>query len=317
MGSRLEENGFVSEEIYYHGGVPGKQVGDLLYPAAELGLDYSGAYGLIPGVRSMAEPKYRPELVYFTTHRGSALGYAARYVADGRRIPGDVYMVSARGAIEHDPDFHHPKTAGVYVASPDPLVITEVVQRNVRLNRRQQNQAGWPYRYYGLWEETHAADGTVLASAEMRARGVSDEYLALLPKWMDMSEFANDGALWTRGQPGRRASPDEVLEMLSHLGIDSGRHVITSQSVKRARFVEAGSSKPVLFGCFQCRECGATFGAADERVDKEVVLQAAVHQAGDDLPVVAQFNGGIDGYLHAMLRRSPERWTWVNLPNRT
>jgi hypothetical protein len=254
--------------------------------------------------------------VYFTTHFGSARGYAARYVAGGTRTPGDVYAVRPRGRIERDPDFDHAKTAGVYASSPDPVVVTEVVQRNVALDRRQQNEACWPYRYYGFWEEAHAADGVVLASSEMRARGVTDEYLVLLPKWMDMSEFANDGALWKRDLPGWRADPDEVLELLSHLGIDSSRHLITSQAVKVAPFVAAGSSAPVLFGYFQCRECGATFGAADKFVDKHIILEAARHQAGVDLSVVAQFNGGIDGYLHAMLRRSPERWAWVNLPNR-
>ncbi|EHB48781.1 hypothetical protein MycrhDRAFT_5622 [Mycolicibacterium rhodesiae JS60] len=316
MSAMSETMGFVGEIIYYHGGVPGKQVGDLLYPAADLGLDYTSAYGDVPGLRALARPKYRPQLVYFTTHFGSAQGYAARYVAGRTRTPGDVYAVRPRGRVERDPDFDHPKTAGVYVSSPDPVVVTDVVQRNVEMDRRQQNEACWPYRYYGIWEETHTADGTVLASAEMRAHGVSDEYLGMLPKWMDLSEFANDGALWKRDLPGWRADADEVLEMLSHLGIDSSRHLITSQAVKRAPFVEAGSRRPVLFGWFQCRECGATFGAADKRVDKQIVLQAAVHQAGDDLPVVAQFNGGLDGYLHAMLRRSPERWTWVDLPSR-
>ncbi|WP_234790996.1 hypothetical protein [Mycolicibacterium wolinskyi] len=302
---------------YYHGGVPGKRPGELLYPAAHMGLDYTSAYMCQPGLRALAKPKYRPDLVYFTTHLGSARGYAARYGEWGRVMPGDVYVVEPQGPLEPDPDFDHPKVGGVYAASTQPLRITAVVERGVELDRRQQNKECWPYRYNGLWEETHAADGTVLASTEMRSFGVTDEYLALLPKWMDLSEFANDGGLYKRGQPEVRAMPDEILEILAHLGIDTGPHIITNKNIRIAPFVEASAPKnPILLGQFECQECGAQFGGSKQRVEKQTVLDAAVHQAGQELRVVAQFSWGLDGYLHAMLRRSPDRWKWAAVPHR-
>lgn len=300
----------------YHGGIPGKRPGDIIYPAADLGFDYTSAYEHSPGLRAMTKPKYRPDLVYCTTHLGSARGYAARYVnEDGDEIPGDVYAVAPQGQLEPDPDFNHPKIGAVYTASAHPLTITAVVDRAVVLDRRQQNKECWPYRYYGLWEETHAADGTVLVSEEMRALGVTDDYVALLPKWMDLSEYSNDGALWKPGLPGWHASADEVLEILVDVGLDTGMHTITNEHLKRAPFVDVDAPKtPVVFGPFVCQECGAQFGTASERLSKQNILDAAVHQAGDRLPVIAEFNGGLNGYVHAMRRRSPDRWMWLTLP---
>lgn len=178
------------QRAYYHGGVPGGQPGDLIYPAIELGLDYTAAYLFTPGM-PLQMPKYQPDRVHFTTHLGVARGYAALYVAPGgRQVPGDVYRVVLDGPIETDPDFCDPKVSSVYGTSRQPVTISAVVERNVVLDRRQINQAGWPYRcFYGEWEHVHAQDGTVLASHEMRELGATDEYLRLLPRWMDASEF--------------------------------------------------------------------------------------------------------------------------------
>lgn len=247
-----------------------------------------------------------------------ARGYAARYVDPQRReVPGDVYQVVVAGPVETDPDFDHPKTAGIYGASTQPVTVKSVVERDVVLDQRQQNEAAWPYRscYFG-WEDIHAQDGTVLPSAEMRALGATDEYLRLLPKWMDASEFGNGGRLWSPRLPvgAAWATPDEVLEILAHLGVDAGPHVMTSDNVKRARIVEIGSDTPIAFGYLQCGECGAMFGEPQTRVSEQTFIEAALHQAGDDLAVVAQFNGGLlSGYLPALKRRAPTRWSWTSV----
>lgn len=301
---------------FYHGGVPGKQPGDPIFPAIQIGLDYTAAYVWAPGVMPQM-PKYRPDLVYFSTHLGVARGYAARYQDPlCRQVPGDVYRVAVAGPVETDPDFDHPKLAGIYGASNEPVIVEAVVERGVALDRRQQNEVGWPYQcFYARWEEeVHARDGTVLASEEMRELGATEEYLRLLPKWMDITEFANDGRLWSPGLPGVCASPDQVLDILAHLDLDTGPHVITNEYISVAPFVERGSNSPILFGHLQCRECGARFGERGTRLGKQAALDAAVHQAGDELAVIAQFNGGLDGYLRALARRAPTRWSWTSLP---
>jgi hypothetical protein len=101
--------------VYYHGGVPHMQ-------------------------------KYRPQLAYFTSHLGSARGYAARYVnRRRRRVPGDVYVVDLKGrAVEPDPDFHGPETTGVYVASSEIVTISAVVERGVSLARPRQDNRCMP-----------------------------------------------------------------------------------------------------------------------------------------------------------------------------
>lgn len=48
---------------FFHGGVPGKQSGDRIVPAAHIGLDYSTAYAWAPGAQPQI-PRYRPDLVY-------------------------------------------------------------------------------------------------------------------------------------------------------------------------------------------------------------------------------------------------------------
>lgn len=103
-----------------------------------------------------------------------------------------------------------------------------------------------------------------------------------------------------------------MLEILAHLDLDTGPHIVTTDNVHDR--VEREST-PVPFGYFQCQECGARFGDPTIRLDRQIAAAhaAAVHQAGDDLVTVAQFNGGdLDGYVWAMARRSPERWaSWI------
>lgn len=301
---------------YYHGGVPGKQPGDRIVPAAHLGLDYSTAYSWAPGTLPQV-PRYRPDLVYFTTHLGVARGYAARYMnSQSEAEPGDVYRVVVPGPIEPDPDFDHPRTGGIYGTSRTPVTVEAVVQRGVALTLRQQNEVAWPYRmFYANFEEIHDQDGTVLASTEMRLHGATDEYLRLLPKWMDASEFGNGGRLWSPGRPGGSwATPDEVLDIVDHLALDTGPHLISGNNIRVARFVERDSGTPILFGTLQCRECSARFADPTGRLSRQHVLDAAVHQAGPNLRVIAQFNGGLDGYLPALRRRHPARWTWTATP---
>ena len=129
------------------------------------------------------------------------------------------------------------------------------------------------------------------------------------------SEFGDGGRLWSPGRPGGSwATPDEVLDILDHLALDTGPHLISGNNIRAARFVERGSRTPILFGTLQCRECSAQFADPTGRLSRQHVLDAAVHQAGPDLRLIARFNGGLDGYLHALRRRHPTRWTWAATP---
>lgn len=295
-------------KVYYHGGVPGKRRGGHIDTALSLGLDYTLSYLANASGMTLGAVLYRPDRVYLTTHVGSARGYAARYKdAAGRQTPGDVYEVIPSGTLEADPDCNPPDAPGVFAATAESVTIVNVIERGVRLTRRQQNQESWPYRWVGHYEQTHAADGTVLASQEMRAQGVTDDYLALLPKWMDFSEFGNGGGLYKPGRPGTKANPLEVIEILSHLDLDSGPHIINS-----ARLRDSPFQSIALVGQLECSECGALFGGPNDPVKVGTVFTAAIHQIGLEIGPITRFSRWpFPSFMQAFGRRHPARWTWV------
>lgn len=186
--------------------------------------------------------------------------------------------------------------------TPRPVVVKEVVERRVLLTRREQNREAWPTQCFDAWTPVYASDGTVQISSEMRANGVTNEYVSLLPKWMDFCEFNNGGGIWQPGNPGVLATADEVLDILDHLHLDSSDHLIV------------GAFNRDLIGHVVCSGCGKTFGRPKAKLKKAHVYAAAIHQAGDALRVIANFNGGLDGYLHALRRRNPNRWKWFGIP---
>ncbi|MBN7314137.1 hypothetical protein [Mycobacteroides abscessus] len=279
--------------------------GDEIRSAADLGYHhYADAYTFTPGMQFPAPPKYNVERLYLSKHYGSARGYASRFThPDFRPEPGDVYEVEVTGPVEDDPDF---RAAGVYAASADPAVVIRVVERGVSMTRREQNQACWPYRYYANWDPVHAEDGTVLASAQMRANGVTNDYLALLPKWMDVSEFGPRGTLrdLTVPQlPGIEDTPataEQVLDILGHVPIDRGPHVIAAvDDMRRAPL--------------HCTFCGIEFGEAG-MISMQEQFEACLHQTGDELIDICQFNCNqtLEPFVEALRRRNPGRWEWIS-----
>jgi hypothetical protein len=76
---------------YFHGGVPGLQVGDLIRPAISLG---------IARVRTPNQPRYNPRRVYITRLR-----WYADLFANGHQ--GDVYEVRPVGRPLPDLDARH------------------------------------------------------------------------------------------------------------------------------------------------------------------------------------------------------------------
>lgn len=91
-----------SKQRLWHGGAPGRQVGDLLAPPAETGLRYTRRHQSIEqGQRDIAQ---RLDRVYVTTDRHLALAYASTWSPDGRRCSGgSLYLVDS-DELEPDED---------------------------------------------------------------------------------------------------------------------------------------------------------------------------------------------------------------------
>lgn len=104
-------------DVYYHGGVSGRQPGDVICPALDLGRDYTAEYAAVRGI--VGTFHYRPEFVYMTTHLGAARGYAARYKnLGGVHRPGDVYIVEPQSELLSDPEYDNPNDPGHFVMTP-------------------------------------------------------------------------------------------------------------------------------------------------------------------------------------------------------
>ena len=120
-------------------------------------------------------------------------------------------------------------------------------------------------------------DGTLVPSTQMAAAGVSDEYVVLLPKWIDITEIDGRGGITFTPGPGsrpRRVPPHGVIDMFGHLELDTAaEHSIREQRsrLRRRRWLV-------------CR-CGERF--ADD-------VTAAVHQIGrhGEIRVIARYNTG-------------------------
>ncbi|MFA4085189.1 NAD(+)--rifampin ADP-ribosyltransferase [Mycobacteroides salmoniphilum] len=290
--------------VYFHGGVVGRRPGDLIHPALDLGRDYTPDYLAMRGVAGA--PKYDPACVYMTTHLGSARGYAARYKNLGEvHRPGDVYVVEPQSELLSDPEYDNPNDPGNFLMTAAPVLVTEVVERRVVLSPREQRREAWPLECFDTWEPKYDPDGTPRISKEMRSYGVTEQYMALLPKWMDFREFSRTGRLWRPGEPEVLASADEVLDLLDHLQLDTGEHVIV------------GSFNQSMTGNLSCGACAEVFGHPRTKLKKADVLAASIHQAGTELAVIAEANDGIGPFLHALTRRNPDRWNWMARPGRT
>ncbi len=286
---------------YYHGGVIGRRCGDLIRPASDMGLDYTAEYAAKPGLAGIIQ--YDPRFVYMTTHLGAARGYAARYKnLGGVHRPGDVYIVEPCSELHSDPEYDNPNNPGNFVMTPGHAVVIEVVERRVVLSRREQNREQWPSQCFNTWVPVHASDGTVQVSEEMRSYGVTEEYVRLLPKWMDFAEFGRAGGIWKPGVPGVDATADEVLDILAHLQIDASEHAIANDTDRTGK------------GTLHCIACGLVFGSPRRKLakaDRADRLAAALHQTGSDLRTIAAFNGGLAPFIHALIRRHPARWRWL------
>ncbi|TQM01704.1 hypothetical protein [Pseudonocardia kunmingensis] len=197
-----------SSGLFFHGGVPGKDVGDLLLPATGLGLQY---HYLVAGA------VYDPGWVYVTTDAGAAHAYASRYLmGNGQPLRGDVYQVHPVGGVQLDPDYRLFPEA--FARCPQARV-TQVVARSVVLTNAEQAQRERRYQVWGhrdrpVWDE----DGLIIPSDQMLANGVTREWTTLLRPWLGLGDVDARGRLLIAGRSADRWAT--ILEVVPSLDRD-------------------------------------------------------------------------------------------------
>ena len=124
-----------SKQRLWHGGAPGRQVGDQLAPPVETGLRYTRRHQSIEqGQRDIAQ---RLDRVYVTTDRHLALAYASTWSPDGRRyLGGSLYLVDSD---ELEPDEDLLSLPGVSFQVRSARVIA-VAKAKVRFDRERSLQ---------------------------------------------------------------------------------------------------------------------------------------------------------------------------------
>ena len=127
--------GRASRQRLWHGGAPGRQVGDQLAPPAETGLLYTRLHQSIEqGQRDIAQ---RLDRVYVTTDRHLALAYASTWSPDGRRcLGGSLYLVDSD---ELEPDEDLLSLPGLSFQTRSARVIA-VAKARVRFDRERSLQ---------------------------------------------------------------------------------------------------------------------------------------------------------------------------------
>ncbi len=273
---------------YFHGGVPDLRPGDSVWSAAKLKLNFHYRNSAV-----IRQPRYDPDFVYLTSHLGTARAYAARYLTQfGQRRPGTVYEVEPVGAVLVDPDYGGSE---MFVMASHARVVS-VVESGVRLSARKQKQVSWPHLFWGSPDEPlYDRDGTMRASAEMAANGVTDDYMRLLPKWLDLEAIGNGGGLRVPdGERWAAAPPAVVLDAFAHLGLDSSSE---HQVISRV--------SPFGFVQLVCR-CGEPMIS---------VLGGVLHQVGEpELRLIVKYNFTPEDMwplIFEFAKRSPTRWEWL------
>lgn len=263
----------------FHGGVPGKQVGELLVPADRLGAQYTYAFA--------EATTYDPTWVYATTDVGVADAYASRYLtADGHVIPGDVYEIEPGGRVEVDPDYD--MFAGAFLRCPQAR-ITAVVARAVvltaaELGQRERRYQVWDHPDRHVWDE----HGRINPSDQMLANGITREWTTLLRPWLRLPDINPYGQLVAAA-----TSPNPWVAFLQLV-----------PSLDQDHRIEPRTASAV----YRCATCGGctddTFTAATHQLGETAVkLIARIHEI--ELPTVIQQLA-----IHAH-DREPQRWAWL------
>lgn len=132
--SRSSRSGRTSQRLW-HGGAPGREVGDLLEPPADTGLQYTRRHQSIEqGLRAIAQ---RPDRVYVTVDRHLALAYASTWTIDGVRLGGgSLYLVESE---ELEPDEDLLSLPGLCFQARSARVV-QVAKARVAFNRESSSR---------------------------------------------------------------------------------------------------------------------------------------------------------------------------------
>lgn len=105
-----------SQVTFWHGGAPGREVGDLLLPPTQTDLAWTSR--AINEASGLVNPNYREDRVYFTTDKKLAMAFAGYWSREPRRHGlGAVYEIEVgEDLIEHDEDF--PSVEGLFFQAP-------------------------------------------------------------------------------------------------------------------------------------------------------------------------------------------------------
>lgn len=162
----------VEGPLYWHGGRPGRSVGEVLVPgranqkALTLYADQLADYA---------------EGVFITDNRQFARAWASTYsVRHGGNTPGTLYQVRPEGQLQRDPDYLHGPEVSWY--SPRAVVV-RVVERGVSLSETEEVRAVGPFAFWEDGTPQYTADGYLTYHPDHAKTGVTPDMLPKLGPW--------------------------------------------------------------------------------------------------------------------------------------
>ncbi|WIE70366.1 hypothetical protein [Curtobacterium sp. MCLR17_054] len=194
---------------YWHGGAPGRAVGDELLSrddAARL-LTTPTTHGLQAGY---ALGVTRPDRVYFTSDRNFARAYASRHQVVDQTTGivyerGSLYRVEPIGAVEEDQDF---SGTGVSWSAPKARIVA-VEATDVHLDLTAATQHVGPYMTWDDGTPIYAPDGSYQPSPILRRAGkTANDFKGRYPAWFPFDLVDAD----LRRRPGHDRPDASVCE---------------------------------------------------------------------------------------------------------
>lgn len=206
---RAHSTDLVDDGAYWHGGVAGLEVGTILIGADEArtrGIDTTRYHSA-----TTESAPYDPGLVYFSSQREFARGFAANTAVRDRLTGviyqrGTLYRVEPVGEVLPDPDF---PDCGVAWSAPQARIVA-VEEENVALHEFSACKRVAPYMSWKDGSPIYDDHGKYLLSPEQRAAGYTQAMLADIPPWTPLNVIK---AAAERVSSGLRANAREHVEI--------------------------------------------------------------------------------------------------------
>lgn len=165
---------------YWHGGAPGRAVGDLLHPAATTGASPTGD----ADYADLAADVYDTGYVYITTNRDLAVAFAA-IPSENQDQHNLLYRVQPLGPVQTDPDF---AIINPPVSFITPTARVLAIEELPPLTEEQIIRPVTQFFYWAPGQPAYDADGYLLPSSAMREHGFTAHHLRTLGRWRHQSE---------------------------------------------------------------------------------------------------------------------------------